>query len=305
MREWVAAEVPVVRGPDDPAIAEVRDPFVFTFEGHRYAVQGAGHPQGRPQILLYGCDDLTRWTYFGPLLTDDDPVAAEVAPAQIWECPNLVQIDGRWVLIISLWRWVEGTHSLAGVRYLLGDLVQMNGGSEADQGLRFVPGSGGLLDTGPAFYAPQASALPDRVLLWGWAWELGRSAEQLEASGWAGSLTFPRELTVRDGVVHNQPAAELTGLRTGLLDWKSGEPFRASAFELVTDGAWSLSLDEPGNRPVLVAEGTGPARVLVDGSMVEAFVAPASHTTRAYPTATSRWVVSAEPGSSLVHQLAL
>ncbi len=64
------------------------------------------------------------WIELDPLLTDDDPVAAEVAAANIWECPNLALIDDRWVLLISLWRWVDGAHQLAGVRYLVGDLVR-------------------------------------------------------------------------------------------------------------------------------------------------------------------------------------
>ena len=41
-------------------ITEVRDPFVFDFEGHRYAIQGAGSAGGDPQILIYDCDDLHR-----------------------------------------------------------------------------------------------------------------------------------------------------------------------------------------------------------------------------------------------------
>ncbi len=39
-------------------VREVRDPFVFTHGGHRWAVQGAGHPQGRGRLLLWRCDDL-------------------------------------------------------------------------------------------------------------------------------------------------------------------------------------------------------------------------------------------------------
>ena len=42
-------------------------------------------------------------------------------------------------------------------------------------GLRFQPSSGGVLDEGPAFYAPQLMADGDRTLLWGWSWELGRT----------------------------------------------------------------------------------------------------------------------------------
>ena len=202
LSEWRQDPVIKVETPDDPAIADVRDPFVFRFGGRRYAVQGAGHPHGDPQLLLYACDDLDDWTYLGPLLTIDDPVAAAVVPANIWECPNLFQLGGRWVLLLSQWRHVDGTHDLAGVRYLVGNLTETEGS------LRFVAESGGAVDDGPTFYAPQVLVDDDRVLLWGWAWEgAQRTGAEVAAAGWAGVLTFPRELSLGpDGLVA-RPAA--------------------------------------------------------------------------------------------------
>src|SRR3712207_4145705 len=136
-----------------------------------------------------------------------DPVAAEMADANIWECPSLACVDGQWVLLLSVWRWLDGTHRLDGVRYLLGDLV-----SRGD-GLQFKAIGGGVVDDGPAFYAPQVLVEPDRTLLWGWSWELGRSFSQIAQTGWVGSLTFPRELFVCDGRLGSRPATELSGLR--------------------------------------------------------------------------------------------
>ena len=183
--------------PDDHAISDVRDPFLFTFDGHRYAVQGAGHQTGRPQLLLYGCDDLTEWTPLGPLLTTDDSVASAVADANIWECPNLFRLGDRWVLIVSLWR----NHVLSGVRYLVGDLVRQG------PGLRFVAHSGGTLDTGPTFYAPQVLVETDRVLLWAWAGEsASRTPEETEQAGWSGLLTFPREVRLDRRHRHPPPS---------------------------------------------------------------------------------------------------
>jgi Glycosyl hydrolases family 32 C terminal len=40
---------------------------------------------------------------------------------------------------------------------------------------------------------------------------------------------------------------------------------------------------------------TDPARILVDGSIVETFQGGAAHTTRVYPTARSTWVVDGPP----------
>jgi beta-fructofuranosidase len=295
---WRQAESPVLGISKASEVEEARDPFIFVHEGRRYAVQGSGQVSGRPRLLLFGCDDLAHWVELGTFLSADDPLAAEVAAANIWECPNLVQVEGHWVLLLSLWRRIGGIDQLAGVRYLIGDLVS-NG-----RGWTFKSASGGVFDDGPAFYAPQALAAPDRTLLWGWAWELGRSEEQIAEAGWAGVLTFPRELYLRNGVLGTRPATELTQLRAGRLTWRPGEPFQAQAFELVANGPIALRLVDDGvDAVVSLAKGTptDPARILVDGSMVETFQRGASHTTRAYPTMTSSWVV--DGGDVTVYRL--
>jgi beta-fructofuranosidase len=286
---WVQSTTPVAGTPDEEDIEEVRDPFVFDVEGRRYAVQGAGSREGQPQLLLYDCEDLEHWVELGSLLTTADPVAADVAAANIWECPNLARVEDRWVLLISAWRWVDGTHRLDGVRYLLGDVVSRG------EGLQFQASSGGLLDDGPACYAPQLLVEPERTLLWAWSWELGRDFAQIAQAGWAGVLTFPRELFLHHGELCSRPAAELTGLRRERLQY-AAEGLAVQAFEVLASGPVTLSLADAGNRERVVSV-TGtldqPARILVDGSMVEAFAAGRSTTTRAYPTATSRWLVDA------------
>jgi beta-fructofuranosidase len=216
-----------------------------------------------------------------------------------------VQVEGVWVLLLSRWRWVDGSHQLAGVCYLLGDLVQ------SGAGLRFRAESGRVLDEGPAFYAPQALVDGDRVLVWGWAWELDRTAEQVEAAARAGVLTFPRELGLRtaaDGArsLTSRPARELAGLRTAELPLAPGTPVQERSFEVVARGPVRLSLQSgPDAQVVVEVAGTPeePARVLVDGSLVEFFAGGRSWTTRAYPTADSRWLV--EGGSAVGYRLGL
>jgi beta-fructofuranosidase len=292
MRTWRQDRKPVARMPDDPTISHMRDPFVFTAEGHRYAIQGAGHTDGDPCILVYGCDDLSSWTELGTLLSGDDPVAAEVAPANIWECPNLVRFGDRWILILSLWRKVGGKFTLAGVRYLAGDLVI------GPAGPRFAPQSGGQLDRGPCFYAPQVLRVDGRVLLWAWSWERGRRRADILAAGWAGALTFCRQLSLVDDTVVSRPTAELNRLRRDPLPLAADQPFAAAAFdvELAPGEAELWLLDGDDERLVAEIDVADPAmvppRILVDGSMVEIFDGSATpYTTRAYPTATSRWLL--------------
>jgi beta-fructofuranosidase len=283
---WQQDELPVLGISRTSGIDEVRDPFIFVHEGHRYAVQGAGQPSGKPRLQLYGCDDLSRWTELGTLLTTDDPIASEIASANIWECPNLVRIDGRWVLLLSLWQ-LTAQFRLIGVRYLLGDLVAHG------QGWTLQATSGGVLDDGPAFYAPQVLSEEDRTLLWGWSWELDRTDQQVADAGWAGVLTFPRELYVHGRILGVRPARELDGLRQERIEVRPGIPFHADAFELVATGRVALRLIDDGvDALVSFAEASAldPARILVDGSIVETFHSGASHTTRAYPTLRSGWI---------------
>jgi beta-fructofuranosidase len=295
---WTAQDVMVQPRPDDPTIRDVRDPFLFTADGHRYALLGGGRTDGVPLVLVYDVDDLERWRPLGELLTGTDR-GADVAPAEIWECPQLVPLpdptgETRWVLVLSLWH----DRTLRGVSALVGDLDLSTGAP------RFVVNTGGPLDLGPDFYAPQAfvHAEERRVLLWGWTWEsrTQRTQDEVLAAGWAGALTFPRELGISGGRVVSTPARELVGLRRDVLDVANlaeGVPAaELPAWEVEAQGQVLVDLVGPdGEREVW----RGPAaaartRVLVDGSVVEAFADGAVWTVRAYPRAGESWRVRAD-----------
>lgn len=151
----------------------------------RRAVVGAGHRDGRPGVLLHHVAPLTVWSYVGSLLDAADPVAARIAAsAAAWECPALVPAgDGRWILLVSLWRG-EITYRSAN---LVGEL------RESGSGLRFVPGTGGVLDRGPGFYGAATLVEDDRTPLRGWGRESRTEQESVEA-GQAGCLTYPSEM---------------------------------------------------------------------------------------------------------------
>lgn len=302
LTRWTPATEPSA-GREGPADAETRDPFVVWIEGRRYVIQGFGGPSSTAQVLVYDATDLRRWRLLGPLIGADDPVAARIAAAEVWECPSLVRIDGRWVLTLSL---LSG-HP-AGVRWLTGDLVV------TAEGPRFTAVDGGVLDGGPAFYAPQL--LDDRngertepsgenggggrILMWGWSYELGRSQEWLDAHGWAGTLTTPRELRMVGGRLVSSPAEEYLTQRSGVLggSWRAVEH---PAFQVLTGSEARLICSAPD--PGSTADG-GPgegldlpagAQVLVDGSLVEVFGPDgATFTTRIYPSEDSVWSIEGQ-----------
>ena len=91
---WTKEDV-VVRLPEgEPAVA-FRDPFVYADGAGWRMLMGGGLPGGVPVVWMFTSPDLRTWTYAGR--------AAEggPGPATIWECPVLVDVDGRQVLVVS------------------------------------------------------------------------------------------------------------------------------------------------------------------------------------------------------------
>lgn len=316
--------------PSDGLVTAVRDPFIFRFNGKRYAMQGAGLANGHAALLLYTVDDLADWKYEGIWLTSENPVAATHTPAEIWECPQLVHVpsdevasDGAetWVMMFSLWLSGDEHEHANGVGHLIGSLTE-----DPSTGLPvFVPRSGGKSDLGRDFYAPQIVQLEEaepRALLWGWANEgpgrdgrRGRSQDEIDAAGWAGVLTHPRFLSVEDGALVVAPAPEVDAYRGslvvgGAVGTVSLPPF---AEAVVTGGAGG------GGGEVRLVLGSGPERqvvfagalsagalsegeelrIFVDASLVEVYRKGSVATTlRAYPAPGETWSLELPEGAA-------
>lgn len=185
---------PIVVGrmPEDAGLAIMRDPFVFTWGGRRWALVGAGAEDGTPRVLVYSCDDILAWRYCGTFLDDGLPVVRDGAPANIWECPQLVLGAGEGADLVIVSLWADG---------VLGDVVGITG-HVVDGGGHpvFEAAACHPFDTGDCFYAPQAVVDPagGPALVLGWAREGNLPAETHDV---AGSLTFPRRVRIRDGRV--------------------------------------------------------------------------------------------------------
>ncbi|MBT2536905.1 glycoside hydrolase family 32 protein [Arthrobacter sp. ISL-69] len=316
--------------PNDGQVTAVRDPFIFRFNGKRYAMQGAGLASGHAALLLYTVEDLSDWKYQGIWLTSENPVASEFTPAEIWECPQLVRVpdsagdsnsddSGTWLMMFSLWLSGDEHEHANGVGHLVGALTE-----DPATGLPvFTPRGGGKSDLGRDFYAPQIVALAERALLWGWANEgpgrdgrRGRSQDEIDAAGWAGVLTFPRELSVVDGALAVSPASEVSAYRGALTASQAAGSVVLPPFAeaLVTAGAATGGGAGGGNTAVellLVGDGGRQSvfsgnlqpgeelRVFVDASLVEVYRAGSVATTlRAYPAAGEEWQLHLPAGAT-------
>jgi beta-fructofuranosidase len=316
--------------PSDPLVTAVRDPFIFRFNGARYAIQGAGLSDGRAALLLYTVEDMNDWHYEGIWLTSADPVAAVHTPAEIWECPQLVQVPdasggSAWVMMFSLWLAGDDHEHANGVGHLIGSLA-----SDPATGLPvFVPSSGGKSDLGRDFYAPQvvqlsygSSGSSPTALLWGWANEgpgrdgrRGRTQEEIDDAGWAGVLTHPRLLSVVDGALAVSPVPEVLAYRGAVVATGAAGSVVVPVFAevLVTGGDVPSGVvefvlvsgsdgDSNDNRQVVYSGSLAAGeelRIFIDASLVEVYRSGSVSTTlRAYPVAGEEWQLTLPAGAT-------
>ncbi|MGR0159101.1 glycoside hydrolase family 32 protein [Paenarthrobacter nitroguajacolicus] len=311
--------------PADPLVTAVRDPFIFRFNGARYAMQGAGLSDGRAALLLYTVDSLEDWKYQGIWLTTADPVAAAQTPAEIWECPQLVEVPlasggSTWVMMFSLWLSGDDHEHANGVGYLTGALS-----ADPVTGLPvFEPVSGGKADLGRDFYAPQIVQLaygsagsPPAALLWGWANEgpgrdgrRGRSQEEIDDAGWSGVLTHPRVLSVADGALVVSPVPGIEAYRGASVASGAAGSVAVPGFAEVlvrgASGAGSGSAElvlGSGADAQVIYSGTLAAgeelRIFIDASLVEVYRSGSVATTlRAYPAPGEEWQLTLPDGAT-------
>lgn len=179
-----------------------RDPYVWKEGETWYLIIGTQVIGKGGAILLYRSDDLLSWEYVGPLFAGDRRQHEPFWTATMWECPNLLRLDNRDLLIVSF-QDLEA-RKLLYTGYFSG----------VYEDHRFESRAQGVLEYGGYSYAPQV--MKDergRHLLFTWLWE-GRSEEAQRAAGWAGVMSLPRVLAVDEqGRLCMTPAPELRLLR--------------------------------------------------------------------------------------------
>jgi len=272
--QW-SAPVVVGRAPEGVGVKEMRDPFVFTWSGRRWALLGAWLDDG-PALLLWSCDDLDAWWFERVWLSSADPVLRPLAVADVWECPQLVEVDGSWVVLVSLWK--------AGV---LDRVVYAVGSLEDDGGLpRYAARAGGYADGGEVCYAPQVlqDAPGGGPLFFGWAREADLP-EPVDAEAVAGCLTLPRRLRL-DG---DRLISEVEPAARSLV----GDPIALSGDSAELPAQAYLRVDAPvrlTGRGARIAVETG-SEVWLDDDVVEVY--PTSGTPETYrDPGTTAWRVS-------------
>lgn len=192
---------PVIKTPPSDNAADFRDPKLW-WDGKQWSVViGSKSRLGLGRALQYQSDDLLHWTYQGVL----DAATASATEGNVWECPNLVELSGRKVLLFSPQGIATDGYRYRNI-YQTGYFTSINGNRQLIE-----------LDAGHDFYAAQTFIDEHgRHILFAWM-DMWEAPLHEQVDGWAGTLTLPRQLDWVDGRLTMTPLPELKALRSSCI----------------------------------------------------------------------------------------
>lgn len=196
--------------PRDSNLSDFRDPKIFKKEDSFYTVVGSRHEDGSGQILLYRSLNLIDWEYVGTLCRSENKIG------RMWECPDLFELDGKDVLLMSPQQMEPIEYE-----YHNGNCTTvMIGEMNFETGEYSYP-KYEEIDYGMDFYAPQTLETPDgrRIMIaWMQAWDRDMPSAPY---GWVGAMTLPRELKVVNGKLIQKPVREIMNYRKNEVNYQN------------------------------------------------------------------------------------
>ncbi|BDZ46155.1 glycoside hydrolase family 32 protein [Naasia aerilata] len=231
-------------------------------------VPGRGLADGTATALSYTSADLDEWQYEGIALERSTTERSPVWMGALWECPQIIEVDGCHVMVSSVWD--DDVLHYAG--YAVGRYA--DGHFEAE--------SWGQLTFGPSYYAPSFFRDAEgRPCLTFWM----RGIADLEA-GWASAHSVPHVLTLDGDVLVATPHPDLEKYRGGVtadgaLPALAGDivwvPERGSELTITSGGTSALVLSAEDDRLQArtpsggwsVPYTDGEVRVLLDAQVAE------------------------------------
>ena len=226
---------PLIPGPPEGALEPFRDPKVFSADGKWYMVVGGSvkseNPEGDGRVFLYESEDLYGWRYKGVILESGGKLGT------MMECPDLFELDGKWILTCSPMNHPEYNKAL----YCVGEMDFETG--------RYTIERMGNLDVGFDYYAPQSflDAHGNRVMIaWqnGWLWmpwcqDWGPTGTE----NWRGTMSVPRKVSLSEGGrICLYPVQELESLESERKEYADYEVTAQKRY-LYPEGAKSFRLE--------------------------------------------------------------
>lgn len=245
----------------DLNMADFRDPKVFRYR-EKWIMSVAKSREFK--VSFFESKDLVNWKHLSDFTSPDIQ--------DLYECPDLFELDGKWILIIST--NPGGLHGGSGSRYLIGNF----------DGKEFTSdGPAEFLDYGPDYYAAVTfNDTPERISI-GWMnnWAY---ANELVRETWNGSMSAARKLTLENGKLNQTFIGETKTYRVtsdefdfvyknGSLKFKrDGEKLTINRGELWDSNINSFTVPVTGDLEITALFDAGSIELSVNGHMVTALL---------------------------------
>ena len=185
---------PIIKSFPKGYTGHVRDPKIIKKNDVYYMLLGAQRDHDlKGSIIVYCSDNLIDWALKGELSIDID---ANFNEAFMFECPDLLEVDGQDVLVFSpqgISPKQDRFHNRYNVVYCIGKVDWTS--------LTFTVTHWDELDRGFDFYAPQTmSNNPNEPTLIAWAGTDDNLPS--EQYGWIHCLTAPRKLSIKENKLY-------------------------------------------------------------------------------------------------------
>ncbi len=190
--------------PEGASKYDFRDPKMWRREdGTYYCIAGNRAADGSGQVLLFTSPDGFKWQYRKVLAANNNRFG------KMWECPDFFKLDGKWVLIASPMDMLPSGfeyHNGNGTLCLIGDFDEKTEDFSEEHNQ--------AVDYGIDFYAPQTILAPDgRRIMIGWMQNWDTCNFRTQNISWFGQMSLPRELSIQNGRLYQNPVRELEKLR--------------------------------------------------------------------------------------------
>ena len=174
--------------PDGYAPCDFRDPKVWLHNGYFWCIVAARKIEGRGRILLFKSKDLFNWEFVNDLLGKD-------SLGTMIECPDYNEQMGYLLFCEQFQPNENGVHlNIHTCRVAIGKIDYSTG--------TFIEESREIVDYGFDMYAPQTFAGKPAFMGWLNMWDRNVPSEKY---GFAGMLTVPRKVFVKDGRLCQEP----------------------------------------------------------------------------------------------------
>ena len=184
--------------PEGASPIDFRDPKIWEENGRYYCIAVNRVADGSGAVLLFSGEDPFHWQYRGIL------AQSAFAWGDMWECPDLLRLDGADALVLSAAGIKEQEVLPPG--YTTFAMI----GSFDPEAASFATDRVQALDEGIDFYAPQTLRMPDgRHIMIGWMQNWETVSQFPDDIDFHGQMAVPREITIEEGRIMQRPVREL------------------------------------------------------------------------------------------------